>query len=137
MANMNRIPAPIDNKNLCEDGFEDDVFCDGFMQAYDHRDGKGTRHLVGTKAVKEGGIVMESGIVDVTWNYGDNCVHITLLAVSGCANTYDWEETRKHIFDDYRNTFKTWECESNPDLRVEFYELGNRLNVIFYFELDN
>ena len=133
---MEKCAAPIDNKNLMEDPFEDEVFCDGFMQAYDHRDGSRTRHLIGTKAVKEDGIVMESGIVDVRWKWGDNCVHITLLAVSGCANTTDWEDTRRHIFDDYRNTFKAWECPDNPDLRVEFYELKNQLNVMFYFETE-
>ena len=134
---MEKIPAPIDNKNLCEDGLEDVVFRDGFMEAYDHRDGSRTRHLVGKKDVIEDGIVVESGIVDVRWNWGDNCVHITLLAISGCANTNDWEEYRKNIFDDYRRIFKEWEHPANEDLRVEFYELKNQLNVIFYFEVED
>lgn len=81
---MKKIAAPIDNKNLMDDPFEDEVFCDGFMHSYDHRDGKGTRHLIGTKDVVEDGVVNETGLVDVCWKWGDNCVHITLLAVSGC-----------------------------------------------------
>lgn len=133
---MAKCDAPIDNKNLMEDALEDDVFAD-LYQAYDHLSASRTRHLVGTKQVKEDGIVMESGIVDVRWKWGDNCVHITLLAVSGCANSNDWEDTRRHIFDDYRNTFKGWECPENEGLRVEFYELKDQLNVMFYFETDN
>ena len=119
-----------------EDQFEDEVFAD-LYQAYDHRDGSNTRHLVGTKQVKDDKEFIDAcGIVDVRWKWGDNCVHITLLSVSGCANTYDWEDTRRHIFDDYRNTFKAWECPENEGLRVEFYELINQLNVIFYFETE-
>lgn len=133
---MEKIAAPIDNKNLMEDPFEDEVFCDGFMEAYDHRDGSRTRHLIGTKEVIEDGFVEGSGIVDVSWKWGENCIHITLLAISGCANTNDWEEFRKNIFDDYRRIFKEWECPENEGLRVEFYELGNNLNVIFYFEVE-
>lgn len=133
---MKKIAAPIDNKNLCEDPFEDEVFGDGFMQAYDHRDGSRTRHLIGTKDVVEDGVVNETGLVDVRWKWGDNCVHITLLAVSGCSDTNDWEYTRRHIFDDYRRIFKEWECPENEGLRVEFYELKNQLNVMFYFEVE-
>ena len=128
---MERIVAPIDNKNLLEDPFEDEVFGD-FYQAYDHRDGT-TRHLLGIKDVMEEGI---GAIVDVRWKWGDNCIHISLLAVSGCANSNDWEDARKYIFDDYRRIFKEWECPENEGLRVEFYELCNQLNVIFYFEIE-
>ena len=129
---MNRIPAPIDNKNLPEDTFEDDVF-DDFYQACDHRDGSRTRHLVGTKTAIEDGIPAWSSIVDVRWKWGDNCVTITLLAVP---KSEDWEETRRRIFDSYKREFKAWECEDNPDLVVEFYELQDTLNVIFYFECE-
>ena len=41
------IPAPIDNKNLSEDSFEDEVFGD-FYACKDHRDGSRSRHLFGT-----------------------------------------------------------------------------------------
>lgn len=128
---MEKIAAPIDNKNLCEDGFEDEVFGD-FDVARDHRK-NGVRHLIGRKTVYEDGIACESGLVDVRWKYGDNSVTITLLAVPG---TEDWEDSRRRIFDDYKREFKAWECEDNPDLVVEFYELNDKLNVIFYFECD-
>ena len=61
---------------------------------------------------------------------------ITLLSVSCCANEDDWEDNRRRIFDDYKRVFKAWECEDNPGLVVEFYELGDKLNVIFYFECE-
>ena len=130
---MERIAAPIDNKNLMEDPFEDDVFRD-FYAASDHRDGSKTRHLIGHKTVKENGIDCEDGIVDVRWKWGDNCVTITLLAVSP---TEDWESVRGYIFEDYRKEFKAWECEENENLAVDFYELGDKLNVIFYFEIED
>lgn len=129
---MEKIAAPIDNKNLMEDPFEDEVFGD-FDAAHDHRV-KGVRHLVGRKTVDdERGVPCESGLVDVRWKWGDNCVTITLLAVP---RTEDWEDTRRHIFDSYRQEFKAWECPDNEGLVVEFYELGDKLNVIFYFEVE-
>ena len=132
---MEKIAAPIDNKNLLEDPFEDEVFGD-FDAAHDHRK-KGVRHLVGRKTVDdERGVPCESGIVDARWKYGDNCVTITLLSVSCCANEDDWEDNRRRTFDDYKRVFKAWECEDNPGLVVEFYELGDMLNVIFYFETE-
>ena len=132
---MEKIAAPIDNKNLMEDPFEDDVFVD-FYSCYDHRVGK-MRHLIGHKVVKdERGFDCEEGLVDVEWKWGDNCVRITLLAIPGVPDSYDWEYTREAIFEEYRKTFKSWECEENENLVVEFYELMNTLNVIFYFECE-
>lgn len=128
---MEKIAAPIDNKNIMEDPFEDVVF-GNFDAARDHRQ-KGVRHLVGYKMVYEDGIECERGLVDVRWKYGDNFVTITLLAVP---MTEDWEDTRRHIFDSYKQEFKAWECEDNPGLVVEFYELQDKLNVIFYFETE-
>lgn len=128
---MEKIAAPIDNKNLMEDPFEDVVFWD-FDAARDHRQ-KGVRHLVGYKTVYEDGIECERGLVDVRWKYGENCVTITLLAVP---MTEDWEDTRRRIFDSYKQEFKAWECPDNEGLVVEFYELQDKLNVIFYFECD-
>ena len=130
---MKRIPAPIDNKNLLEDTFEDEMF-GGFYQAYDHRDGSSTRHLIGHQLLKdERGYLKADAIVDAKWKYGDNCVHITMLAVE---NTDDFELVRDAIFATYRKEFKAWECEDNPNLIVEFYELKNCLNVIFYFDCE-
>ena len=130
---MEKIAAPIDNKNLMEDPFEDDVF-GNFYPAYDHRVGK-MRHLIGHKEVKDE-FNYEEGLVDVKWQWGDNCIRITLLAVPGVSDSYDWEYARKVIFGDYRKLFKSWECEENENLVVEFYELVNTLNVIFYFECE-
>lgn len=129
---MKKISAPIDNKNLMEDPFEDEVFRD-FYAAYDHRKNN-RRHLIGHKTVKDMfGMDCEDGIVDVAWHYGDASITITLLAVPG---TEDWENTRDYIFEDYRRTFKAWECPENEGLRVKFYELRNQLNVIFYYECE-
>ncbi len=129
---MKKIAAPIDNKNLMEDPFEDEVFA-GFMVAKDHRK-KGVRHLTGCEAVSdEHGNPCSIGLVDASWSYGDNCVTITLLAVP---KSEDWENTRRSIFDDYKREFKAWECEDNPGLVVEFYELQDKLNVIFYFKCE-
>jgi len=130
---MGKIAAPIDNKNIMEDPFEDEVFGD-FDAAYDHRDGSKTRHLIGRKTVDdERGVPCESGLVDARWKWGDNCVTITLLAVP---RTEDWEDPRRHIFDSYKQEFKAWECPDNEGLVVEFYELQDKLNVIFYFECE-
>ena len=131
---MEKIAAPIDNKNLLEDPFEDEVFGD-FYAAHDHRDGSRTRHLVGRRRVRnEDGFDYDAdALVDARWKYGDNCVMITLLAVPP---QEEWEDTRRYIFDAYRKEFKAWECEDNPGLVVEFYELVNTLNVIFYFECE-
>lgn len=68
------------------------------------------------------------------WNRGRPLE--TLLSVSCCANEDDWEDNRRRIFDSYKREFKAWECEDNPGLVVEFYELGDMLNVIFYFECE-
>ena len=130
---MEKIAAPIDNKNIMEDPFEDEVFGD-FYAAHDHRASK-RRHLIGRKRVQnEDGFDYDAdALVDVRWVWGDNCVTITLLAVP---RTEDWEDTRRHIFDAYKREFKAWECEDNEGLVVEFYELGDMLNVIFYFEVE-
>lgn len=129
---MEKIAAPIDNKNLCEDGFEDDVFRD-FSFAPDHRNGKGVRHLIGTVnlADYDKELLGLEAIVDVKWNWGDSFITITLLAYNPTENLH---EVRDELFKHYRQVFKAWECEDNPELVVEFYELGDKLNVIFYFE---
>lgn len=122
--------APIDNKNLMEDAFLDDVFAD-FCKAKDHLKNH-NRHLIGNKTViDDNGIPCESGLVDVAWNFGENNIRITLLAVP---YVEDWYSVREWIFEDYKKTFKSWECEDNPDLVVDFYQLYDTLNVIFYFE---
>ena len=128
---MEKIAAPIDNKNLMEDPFTDEVFGE-FDAAHDHYSG-GVRHLIGRKTVIEDGVECENGLVDVRWKWGDSCVTITLLAVP---KSEDWEYIRRCIFDAYRKEFKAWERPENEGLVVEFYELGDKLNVIFYFEVE-
>ena len=129
---MEKIAAPIDNKNLCEDGFEDDVFRN-FSFAPDHRNGKGVRHLVGTVNLADYNkeLLGLEAIVDVKWNWGDSFITITLLAYNP---TESLHEVRDEVFKHYRQVFKAWECPENEGLVVEFYELGDKLNVIFYFK---
>lgn len=115
------IPAPIDNKNLLEDPFEDGVFCD-FYACCNHRQ-KGLRHLMGIK---------DEAFVEVCWHFASNQIEILVVAVNPCE---DFEETRKKIFEEYKNEFSSWQCEDNPGLVVEFSsEETNRLFVNFYFE---
>lgn len=129
---MEKIAAPIDNKNLLEDPFEDEVFGD-FYAAPDHRRTPRTRHLIGRrKVLNEDGFDCDAdALVDAFWKYGDNCVDITLLAVPRKED--DWEYTRREIFDSYKREFKAWECEDNPGLVVEFKEIQNTLYVLFYY----
>ncbi len=126
-----RIAAPIDNKHLMEDAFEE-VFEDGFYAAQDHGRNH-VRHLVGCKSVKEDNVACESGIVDVQWMFGDNAVRITLLAIGEYNCDLQWEETRRIILNDYCKVFKEWE-DPDRDIKVEFYELKNTLTVLFYYE---
>ena len=131
---MTRIDAPIDNKNLMEDPFEDEVFGD-FYAGPDHRK-NGVRHLIGLAEVYDEEFpkcVNYSAYVDVTWTYGAS--HITIKVI-GVSASEDFEETKNEVLEHYKKVFKAWECEDNPDLKVEFYQLNNQLNVIFYFECE-
>ncbi|MCR5066343.1 MAG: hypothetical protein K6A67_11345 [Bacteroidales bacterium] len=127
------VPAPIDNKNLAEDAFEDDVFND-FYKAHDHRVGK-VRHLIGHHSVDwavVNGVISEEAIVDVRWNWGESYIRITVLAVP---NVSDFEYVRNEILNDYRRIFKSWETETE-NLVVDFYQLVNTMNVIFNFQCE-
>lgn len=128
---MEKIAANIDNKNLMEDAFEDEVF-GSFDAAHDHHK-DGQRHLMGYKTVIEDGVACEIALVDAKWKHGENFISIHILAVQ---RSEDWATVRRYIFDAYKQEFKAWECEDNPDLKVEFYELQDMLNVIFYFECE-
>ncbi len=131
----NLIPAPIDNKNLCEDPFEDDVFCDGFMAAKNHRK-NGVRHLIGQCDVHDEEFpkcVNYWGFVDVSWIYGGHTVRIDLIAVSP---QEDWEETRDAIFEHYKNIFSKWMNEDNKNLVVRFGSENDSLFVHFYWSED-
>ncbi len=120
------IPAPIDNKNLVEDAFDDDVFVD-FYFANDH--GKdGLRHLIGAVYINDLETYVD-GIVDVSWNYGNHVIGIELKAVPG---NEDIVQMRKELFAHYAKVFKEWE---NEGLVVKFSEIANKLYVSFYFEI--
>lgn len=130
---MERISAPIDNKNLMEDGFTDDVFRD-FYHATDHYKNH-VRHLVGTinLADYDKELIGMEAYVDVKWNFGNSHITITLLAYNPCENLHD---VKQAVFDHYRNVFKEWECDENEGLVVDFYQLNDKLNVIFYYEVE-
>lgn len=121
------IPAPIDNKNLMEDAFEDDVFED-FYAAPDHRRDR-NRHLVGTKG---------EAYVDVSWEYGSHAIQIKVIAVNPIE---DFKETSKNVLDDYKKEFSSWQCEGNPGLVVKFneseYSSINCLVVEFFFQTES
>lgn len=131
----NLIPAPIDNKNLCEDPFEDDVFCDGFMAAKNHRK-SGVRHLIGQCNVYDEEFpkcVNYWGFVDVSWIYGGHTVRIDLIAVSP---QEDWDETRDAVFEHYKKIFSKWMNEDNENLVVRFGSENDSLYVHFYWKED-
>ena len=126
---------PIDNKNLMEDPFEDEVFCDNFFAARDHRE-SGVRHLIGKVDVYDEEFpkcVNYTGIVDVSWFYGGNTVTIKVLAVLG---NQDFDESRDAIFEMYEKLFKSWECEENENLVIHFGSEKDSLYVHFYWSVD-
>ena len=123
------IPAPIDNKNLCEDAFEDDVFVD-FYGASDHRK-NGLRHLFGGVHIDTEETYID-GYVEVLWNYGNHVIGIELKATP---QTEDFAEMRKNLYSYYRKVFKEWENPANEGLVVKFSEIANKLYVSFYFEI--
>ena len=115
------IPAPIDNKNLLEDPFEDEVFGD-FYACCNHRK-DGLRHLIGMK---------DEAFVEVCWRFGSNQIEILVVAVNPCE---DFEETSKEIYEEYKKEFSSWQCEDNPGLVVKFSgEKERRLFVSFFFK---
>lgn len=126
------IPAPIDNKNLCEDGFEDEVFRD-FYQASDHRKGTNKRHLIGALHVdsyETNGLYID-GFVDVKWQWGDNTICIELIA---CPASEDFLSMREDFAKHYTNVFKGWENPDNPYLVVKTFQKENKLYVSFFFK---
>lgn len=131
MEKRNFIPAPIDNKNLLEDPFEDDVFRD-FYQGSDHRKGNNKRHLIGTVSVDTDAIYFD-GFVEVKWNWGSNTICIELIA---CPASEDYFSMKDDFFKYYEGIFKEWECPDNEDLRIQFKREDNKLYVSFYFEVE-
>lgn len=124
---MERIYAPIDNKNLMEDSFEDDVFRD-FYWAPMHRTST-LRHLVGMVKTEN-----YDAMVDVKWSFGEHQIDIQVIGIQPSENI---DEVRREVFDHYERTFKAWQCEDNPGLVVETHEVLSILTVSFYFEVDD
>ena len=123
-----KIDAPIDNKNLLEDPFEDEVFGD-FYWAPDHRMGANRRHLVGVVDTENYG-----AMVDVEWCFGDHSIDIKVI---GKQPTEDIDEVRREVFAHYEQTFKAWQCEDNPGLVVETKQVNGIMTVSFYFETEH
>ena len=125
---MEKIYAPIDNKNLMEDAFEDDVFQD-FYAAPDHRKNN-LRHLIGSVKTEN-----YDAIVDVWWYYADHAISIQLL---GYPPQEDLNDVREEVMTHYERVFKAWQCDDNPGLVVKTMRMTdpNILMVSFYFECD-
>lgn len=122
--NLEFIDAPIDNKNLMEDPFEDEIFGD-FYYAKDHLK-NGKRHLIGYK--KE----WADCLLDVYWEYGWNTVRITVLAVPGYD---DFEYVCHEVYDGVRKTFSEWEGDDSH-IHVDFLLSGNTIYVHFFFDME-
>jgi len=122
---MEKIFAPIDNKNIMEDAFEDDVF-QGFYWASEHRASK-RRHLIGNVQTEN-----YDAMVDVKWAWGEHSIDIQVL---GTRPAEDIDEVRREVFELYEHTFKAWECEDNPALIVETSQVLGILTIWFYFEI--
>lgn len=126
---MKRIYAPIDNKNLMEDAFEDEVFRN-FYAAPGHRK-HNLRKLIGSVKTEN-----YDAIVDVWWHYGDHIIAIRLL---GYQPQEDLDEVREEVMKHYERVFKAWQCDDNPGLIVETKRMPfpNIMTVSFYYENDN
>jgi len=126
---MKRIYAPIDNKNLLEDPFEDEVFGD-FYAAPGHRKNH-LRHLIGSVETENYG-----AFVDVWWHYADHMISIRLL---GYQPQEDLDDVREEVMTHYERIFKAWQCDDNPWLIVETKRMPdpNLLTVSFYFECED
>lgn len=124
---MALIYAPIDNKNLIEDSFEDDVFRD-FYWAPDHRAGGRRRHMIGSVKTEN-----YDAMVDVKWCWGDAAIDIQVIAIQP---TEDIDYVREEVFDYYERIFKSWECEENEGLVIKFKRVLGILTVSFYFKVE-
>lgn len=135
---MKKYYAPIDNKNLLEDGFEDDLFGD-FMPGTDHRKNN-VRHLIGHKQIFENKSIVCDAIVEAKWHFGDAAITITMLAC--CPFCDNEEEQRNTLFKYYESKFKEMEDACNENcMEDESFHIGierkeNQLEVSFWWEVD-
>lgn len=118
------IDATIDNKNLMEDPFEDEIFGD-FYAAPDHRK-DGYRHLIGHK--KE----WADCYLDVFWKYGWSTITITVLAIPG--HEY-FDNVSREVYNAVRKEFSEWEVDDSH-LHVDFGLSGNTIYVHFFFDME-
>lgn len=130
---MERIPAPIDNKNICEDGL--DSILEDLYPAPDHyKDGE--RHKVGFLQIKDkNNDHIAEAYVDVQWRFADNSIHIKMLAYNDCVASC--EDTRNEVYEYYTRFFKEWECPENEDLEVICIPTRDRLVVSLYFKCED
>lgn len=125
---MEKIYAPIDNKNLMEDAFEDDVFAN-FYWAPEHRTGSKRRHMVGMVKTEN-----YDAMVDVKWCWGEHSIDIQVIGIQPAE---DIDEVRREVFYHYEQLFKAWQCDDNPDLVVETKRVLGILTVSFYFYVED
>lgn len=128
---MEKIPAPFDGKNLCDDSLRDEVFCN----CYPAEDMKGGRsHMVGHVFVdeyEESGLYLDA-IVDAQWNDASNTIRIELLAWADNSMLDDF-------FRYYERLFREWEqglkdnCVAPDSACVEFKRERNVLYVSFWW----
>lgn len=130
MKEIKKVPAPIDNKCILEDVFENNVFRD-FYAAPNHREKNHTlRSLVGS--VKKENY---DAIVDVWWFFGENIISIRLL---GYPPQEEVQDVREEVMAHYKRIFKGFQCKDNHGLVVETKRIdANILVVEFLFETDN
>ena len=120
---MEKIPAPIDNKNIMEDAIDDEVFR-GFYLG--NEGGFRRRHMIGTVDTES-----YSAIVEAKWKFGENSIDIKLV---GTKPGDEPDDVRREVFELYEHMFKAWQCEDNPSLIVETSQALGTLTIWFYFE---
>ena len=132
---MEKFYAPIDNKDLMEDGFEDDIFRD-FYPAPDHRQKNNVRHLVGLLHL---GYRCDA-ILDVHWHFGDAAITITMLAANPFCDSHD--EQMNEVLCHYEQVFREMErgCNENcaPDVtyHIDLKRDGYKIEVSFWTEVE-
>lgn len=128
--------ARIDNKDLLEDGFEDDLFAN-FYPATDHRKNN-VRHLIGSVVIKEDKTTICDAFVDVNWHFGDSAITITMLACNPFCDNEDCQ--RDELFNYYEKMLRerekatTENCFSGDSFHVGIERKKNKMEVTFWWE---